>query len=93
MSNSTSSHYAQLGILSHAFTVSPVCSAWIIDSGALEHMIGSSNLFNSYTPCSDKDEVLVVDGSPSPISGGGLIVCTPTISLSSVLHIPSRVVA
>ena len=43
----------------------------------------------SYSTCSSKDNVKVADGSLSSVSGKGSIHCSPTISLSSVLHVPN----
>ena len=64
-------------------------TSWIIDSGATNHMTGSSNLFSSYTPRSGRDRVRIADGSSAPIMGCGTINCTPSLSLSSVLHVPN----
>jgi hypothetical protein len=61
---------------------------WIINTGATNHMTGASNLFNTYNPCSGKDKVRVADGSMAPIVGRGSIMCTKTLSLSPVLHVP-----
>lgn len=88
-SKSISSHYAQLGIHSCVFNVSSTCPSWIINTGVSEHMTGSSNLFTSYTPCSGKDKVQVADDSLSPIFESGSIVCTPSFTLSFLLHILS----
>ena len=61
---------------------------WIIDSGASNHIIGLSNIFSTYNPCSGKDKVRTVDGSPSPISSKGIVNVSNSLALSSVLHIP-----
>ncbi len=52
-------------------------------------MTGFSNKFISYSPCSGKEKVCIADGSLSNVSGTGSVKCTPTISLSYVLHVPS----
>ena len=64
-------------------------TSWIIDSGATNHMTGSSKNFSSYTPCSGRDRVCIADGSLAPIMGYGNINCTPSLSLSPVLHVPN----
>lgn len=66
------------------------CSSnpWIIDSGATNHMTGSSKKLSSYTPRSGKGRVCIADGSYAPIMGSGAISCTP-MSLSHVLHVPN----
>ncbi|CAL5365889.1 unnamed protein product [Camellia sinensis] len=61
---------------------------WIIDSGASDHMSGSSDLFSAYKPSSGQDKVRIADGTVSSISGKGLVQVTPTMHLSSVLHVP-----
>jgi hypothetical protein len=81
----SSFHATSQGMKPHV-RVTPTKS-WIIDSGATNHMTGTSNLFTSYTPCSGKDRVHVADGSTIPITGQGSIQCTNTLSLSSVLHV------
>jgi hypothetical protein len=52
-------------------------------------MTGCSSVFDSYFPCSGKDKVRIADGSFSAISGKGSVRYSPSISLSSVLHIPN----
>jgi hypothetical protein len=83
----SSFHATSQGMKPHV-PITPTKS-WIIDSGATNHMIGTSNLFTSYTPCSGKDRVRVADGSTVPITGHRSIKCTNTLSLSSVLHVPN----
>ncbi|XP_058198383.1 uncharacterized protein LOC131313906 [Rhododendron vialii] len=84
----TSSYFAHIGIPINAFTASSAIP-WIIDSGASDHMTGCSSVFDSYSTCSGKDKVRIADGSFSAISGKGSIRYSPSISLSSVLHIPN----
>lgn len=51
-------------------------------------MTGLSFLFTSYSICSGKDKVWVTDGTLSSISSKGNVNVSPTLSLSSVLHVP-----
>uniref|UniRef100_A0ACD6AQ01 Uncharacterized protein n=1 Tax=Avena sativa TaxID=4498 RepID=A0ACD6AQ01_AVESA len=64
-------------------------TSWIIDSGATNHMTGSSKFFSTYIPRSGRDRVRIADGSSAPIMGSGNITCTPTLPLSPVLHVPN----
>lgn len=52
-------------------------------------MTGSSHLFTSYSTWSSRDKVRVDDRSLSSTSGKGSIQCPPTMSLSSILHMPN----
>ena len=83
-----SSGFAHTGNPISAYTASSHIP-WIIDSGATNHMTSCSSLFDTYSTCSGKDKVRVADGSLSTISGKGSIQCSPSLSLSSVLHIPT----
>ncbi|TYH31278.1 hypothetical protein ES288_A01G160900v1 [Gossypium darwinii] len=47
----------------------------------------NKSLFN-YTTCPSKNSVRIVDDSLTSVSGTDSIVCTPNITLSSVLHVP-----
>ncbi|XP_028119102.1 uncharacterized protein LOC114316604 [Camellia sinensis] len=51
--------------LSHKFLL------WIIDSGASDHMAGSSDIFFAYKLSSGQDKVRIADGTVSSISGKG----------------------
>lgn len=62
---------------------------WIIDSGASDHMSGSSNLFSEYNPSSGQEKVCIVDGTMSSVSGKGSIHATSSLPLSSVFHVPN----
>jgi transposase InsO family protein len=49
-----------------------------------------SNSFKTYSPyTSHSESVQIVDGTSRQVHGVGSIECTPSISLSSVLHVPS----
>ncbi|GAV67333.1 hypothetical protein CFOL_v3_10839, partial [Cephalotus follicularis] len=75
------SNLAKSGIVYSTYNVSTSHkSSWCLDSGTNEHMT-SSEVFDSYTPYSVKDKIRVANGSLSPVSGKGLVYCTPTISL------------
>ncbi|KAK8359489.1 hypothetical protein V6Z12_A04G098800 [Gossypium hirsutum] len=43
-------------------------SSWILDSGASDHMIGNSTLFQTYTPCHNQSRIHIADGSYSPVA-------------------------
>jgi len=60
-------------------------SNWILDSGASRHVTGASGEFASYTPFSptSKETIQTADGTAQPVR------CTPSITLSSVLYVPS----
>jgi hypothetical protein len=73
-SSTISSYHANSQGMEHTQAHTP--KPWIIDYGATNHMTGASNLFTSYTPCSDKDKVCLADGSMSPITGRGSVHCT-----------------
>ncbi|CAO2199022.1 unnamed protein product [Urochloa humidicola] len=62
---------------------------WIIDSGASRHVTGMSNLFKTYIPYAHSETVQTADGTSQPIHGVGSLECTPSLCLSSVLHVPS----
>ena len=46
---------------------------WILDSGAIDHLIGSTKHFVSYIPCIGNKTINIVDDSLSPIVGNGKI--------------------
>ena len=65
---------------------------WLIDSGASRHMAGSYKDFTKYFSRLKRETVKLADGSIQHVMGFGTIVCSPNISLSSVLHVPSFLV-
>jgi hypothetical protein len=62
---------------------------WVIDSGASKHVTGLSSSFKTYTPHSYSETIQTADGTSQPIHGVGSVECTPSLYLSSVLHVPS----
>jgi hypothetical protein len=62
-----------------------------LDSGASQHVTGRYSSFSSYTPYSyrHKETIQTADGACHPIKGVGVVQCTPSIKLSSVLYVPS----
>lgn len=51
-------------------------------------MIGSSQLFSSYSPCARNQRVKIADSSFSVVAGKGTIVISPCFTLHNVLHVP-----
>ncbi|CAM8951545.1 unnamed protein product [Rhodiola kirilowii] len=74
------------------FTAAIACTSsdnsWILDSGATDHMTGTSQFFSSYTPCAGNKKVKMADGSFATIAGKGTVIITPSLTLKNVLHVP-----
>ncbi|CAL5430126.1 unnamed protein product [Camellia sinensis] len=72
-SSSSSGNIAQSGNLASSTSafLSHQTLPWIIDSGASDHMSGSSDLFSAYTPSSGQDKVRIADGTIFSVSGKG----------------------
>ncbi|KAJ1272565.1 hypothetical protein BS78_06G212200, partial [Paspalum vaginatum] len=64
---------------------------WILDSGASKHVTGALCEFESYMqyPHKHKETIQTADGTSQSIKGIGTVQCTPSIKLSSVLHVPA----
>jgi hypothetical protein len=88
---SAATSFALTGNLATALNASatPPDDPWVIDSGASDHMTGMSPLFLSNNPCSGKDKVRIADSSLSPVLGKGSVSVTPSMTLTSVLHVPN----
>ena len=70
-------------------TFTPVIySAWIIDSGATNHMTFDSRQVSSLRPSSQKI-VSTANGNTTPVIGEGSLTLTDTLNLDSVLVVPS----
>jgi len=64
---------------------------WILDSGASKYVTGTLSEFASYNPFAPmrNETIQTADGTAQPIKGVGTVQCTPSITLSSVLYVPS----
>jgi hypothetical protein len=85
-------NYAHLGEGTQAQALASSCRHsidWVIDSGASKHVTGVSQSFRTYTAYAYPETIQIADGTSQPIHGVGSVECTPSISLSSVLHVPS----
>ena len=70
-------------------TFTPVInSAWIIDSGATDHMTFDSRQVSPLRPSSQKI-VSTANGNTTPVIGEGSLTLTDTLNLDSVLVVPS----
>ncbi|KAG6467091.1 hypothetical protein ZIOFF_075100 [Zingiber officinale] len=74
-------------VVFNASTIS-ICP-WIIDSGATDHMMGSSRLFHSYIRIAGNQKIKIADGSLSAIAGKGSIVISQTLTFQNILHVPN----
>lgn len=79
---------AQKGNYLSAALDTNTCYPWIIDSGATDHMTGSSKKISSYSPCAGNQKVKIADGSLSAIAGKGSIILSPSLTLHDVLQVP-----
>lgn len=63
--------------------------AWIIDSGASDHMTGSLGLLFNTVPQHQQSKINLPNGQTSLISHKGSVCITPSLTLKDVIHIPS----
>ena len=63
-------------------------NAWILDSGATDHMTHSSNHFKTYTPCPSSRKITVADGTTTTVAGLGDVQVNSDLILKNVLHVP-----
>ncbi|KAK8939214.1 hypothetical protein KSP39_PZI011052 [Platanthera zijinensis] len=52
-------------------------------------MTWAPSSFTSYTPLSGGDKVITTNGSFSSIVDKGVVLCSPIMPLTSVLHVPT----
>lgn len=63
--------------------------AWIIDSGASDHMTGSLGLLLNLVHQNHNSKINLTIGETSFISHKGLVCISPSLTLKDVLHIPN----
>ena len=63
-------------------------STWIIDTGASDHMTRDSGQLKSLKP-SSQSVISTANGSTSPITGEGSIILSDSLTLDTVLVVPS----
>ena len=69
--------------------VSSSSSEWVIDSGAIDHMIGNSNLVSTFQSQPSSSIVTLAGGSQSCVLESGTMLPTPSIPLTLVLSLPN----
>ena len=62
---------------------------WVIDSGATDHMTGNSQIFCNFQSHKVPSPVTIADGTTHHVDGSGTVKPTSSITLSSVLSLPS----
>ncbi|GAB2275324.1 hypothetical protein Dimus_039121 [Dionaea muscipula] len=62
---------------------------WIIDTGASDHTTSSLGMMCDFSPTSSYLDVRIADGTYIPVKGIGTVTLTCTLTLSSVLYIPT----
>ena len=68
-------------------------TAWILDSGATDHMTPIADVFTSYTTCPTNKNVQTADGTLLAVSGIGTLNLDPRGKLEHVLHVPQLFVS
>jgi hypothetical protein len=61
--------------------------AWIVDSGASDHMTGNSTSFSSYHLCAGNHKIKIADGSFSAVAGKSSVVLSANPTLKDALHV------
>lgn len=82
--------FSGISSFSHGPNVSDIASpgAWVIDSGATDHMTSSTLKFVSYTPCPSSRKITIADGSVTTVAGQGDIFINNSLTLKNVQHVP-----
>ncbi|XP_071909447.1 uncharacterized protein [Coffea arabica] len=84
----SSASLAQQGKVMACFLISSNSDSWVIDSGATDHMSGTSRHFCNIQESISFPHVTLTDGSTTRVKGKGLEI-NPSLPLSSVLYIPN----
>lgn len=79
---------AQTSLGSSSCLLSATPTSQVVDLGATNHITGNSNLLSGITSMSPSS-VTLADGSQSHIIGQGDVTLGPSLSLSSVYHLPT----
>ena len=64
-------------------------SSWIIDTGATDHMISSSNFLTTCAPLVDPIPIRLPNGDSVHVSSSSSIDLTPALHLDNVFHVPA----
>ena len=87
-------HASSSAIVAHTSN-SKVCLShstplgWVLDSGALDHVIGNSSIFSKLSTPKYPHYITVADGSKVEATDVGQVSHIPSLSLNSVLLIPN----
>jgi hypothetical protein len=84
--SSSTTTLAQSGIASHCL-LSSTSDLWVIDSGANEHMTGSSTSLSDYRSIDTPRSVTLANGSLSQVASSGTTHLSSDIELLFVLHV------
>ena len=63
-------------------------NAWIIDSGATDHMTYNPYQFKTYLPCPSNRKIVVADGTTTTVVGIGDVLVTSNMVLKNVHDVP-----
>ena len=63
-------------------------NAWILNSGATDHMTHNPNQFKTYLPCPSNRKIVVADGTTTTVASIGDVQVTSNLVLKNVLHVP-----
>ena len=63
-------------------------NAWILDSGATDHMTHNPNQFKTYLPCPSNRKIVFANGTTTTMTSIGDVQVTSNLVLKNVLHVP-----
>ena len=63
-------------------------NAWILDSGATDHMTHNPNQFKTYLPCPSNRKIVFANGTTTTEASIGDVQVTSNLVLKNVLHVP-----
>lgn len=73
------------------FLADSVTNAWIVDSGARDHMCGNFNAMIDPVPSHNEPKINLPTGQTSTITHSGRIKLENGMYLNNVLHVPSLI--